>query len=117
MMGLGVGLNGQSSNIFGNPMGATLITGSMYPTTQRQLGMMTLAGQSQMMGIGSGQLSGVRPGPSRTKPTRKTAAKPPGNANEPAGLAARYFNRFTSVPAQPQSYYNRQNHYFPQGSR
>jgi hypothetical protein len=116
-MGFGVGLNGQSSNIFTNPTGAALLSSSVYPMSQRQAGLMMLAGQSQMLGIGSGQLSGVRPGPSKGKSAAKAAPKSRGGSNQPGGLAARYFNRTARVTPHPQNFYNRQSRYFPQTPR
>jgi hypothetical protein len=116
-MGFGVGLNGQSSNIFTNPMAGAVLSSGAYPTSQRQMGLMMLAGQSQMLGIGSGQLSGVRPGPSRGNSALKAAPKSRGTSNQPGGMAARYFNRAARVTPHPQSFYNRQSVYFPQVAR
>ena len=59
MMGMGGTTMG---NPFMNPMASPFLYGSMFPMTQQQAGVMMLAGQAQMLGIGSGQLSGVRPG-------------------------------------------------------
>jgi hypothetical protein len=118
--GMGMGMGGSTNNIFANPMAAPMLYGSMYPMNQRQMGLMMLAGQSQALGIGSGQLSGVRPGPNGQWPGRKApqaAAKPRGSASQPGGLAARYFHRSAPVTRYPQSYYNRQNRYFPQVTR
>jgi hypothetical protein len=117
----GMGMGGQTNNMFANPMLAPMLYGTASGMGQRQLGLMMLAGQSQMLGgIGSGQMSGVRPGvggQSKGRTAQKTAAKPPGSAGRPGGLAARYFNRTTPVTRYPQSYYNRQSRYFPQVTR
>jgi len=118
-MGTGTGMGGQSNNVFANPMAAPMFYGSMYSMTPQQQGLMMLAGQTQMMGIGSGQLSGVRPGPggpSRGRTAPLANAKR-GSASVPGGLAARYFHRTAPVTRYPQSYYVRQNRYFPQVTR
>jgi len=105
------------NGIFRNPMAAPYMFGSEYPMSPGQMGTLMLANQAGMTGIGSGQLSGVRPGAgsSRGKPG-PPAAKPRGPNATPGGLAARYFNRTAHVMRYPQSYYNRQNRYFPQTS-
>ncbi len=118
----GMGTVGPSNNIFANPLAAPMLYGSPYPITQRQAGLMMLAGQSQHMlgGIGSGQLSGVRPGmggQSRGRTAQNAAVRPQGSSARPGGLAARYFNRTAPVSRYPQSYYNRQPRYFPQATR
>jgi hypothetical protein len=118
----GMGMAGQSNNIFANPLAAPMLYGSPYPMSQRQAGLMMLAGQSQQMlgGIGSGQLSGVRSGTggqSRGRTAQQTALRQQASPPRPGGLAARYFNRTTPVSRYPQSYYNRQNRYFPQVTR
>jgi len=116
----GMGMGAQSNNIYTNPMAASMLYGSTYPMTQRQQGLMMLAGQSQMLGIGSGQLSGVRPGsagPSRGGRAQQASLKPRGSANQPGGLAARYFHRSAPVARYPQGFYSRQNRYFPPVTR
>jgi len=117
MMGMGMG--GGSNNVFANPMAAPMFYGNGFGMTPQQQGLMMLAGQSQMMGIGSGQLSGVRPSPggsSRGRTAQQASAKR-GSASVPGGLAARYFHRTAPVTRYPQSYYSRQNRYFPQVTR
>jgi len=116
----GIGMGGLSNNISTNPMAASMLYGNMYPMTQRQQGLMMLAGQSQMLGIGSGQLSGVRPGsagPSQGRTAQTASSKSRGSASQPGGLAARYFHRNAPVTRYPQGFYNRQNRYFPQVTR
>jgi hypothetical protein len=115
-MGMGMGMGGQTNNVFNNPMAAPMLYGSMYPMTPRQQGFTMLAGQSQMLGIGSGQLSGVR-APSQGRPSQQASSRPRGSASQPGGLASRYFHRNARATPQPQSYYNRQNRYFPQVAR
>jgi hypothetical protein len=106
------GMNG----MFRNPMAAPLLYSSLYPMTPNQTGALMLATQAGMMGIGSGQLSGVRPGnaQSRGRSAQPTAAKPRGTASQPGGLATRYFNRTATVNRYPQSYFKRENRYYPQ---
>jgi hypothetical protein len=122
----GFGVMNPSTNIFANPFAAPMVYGSMagspYGMTQRQAGLMMLAGSSQAMlgGVGSGQLSGVRPGSrgqAKGQTTQRTAARTPGTSSTPGGLAARYFNRTAPSSRYPQSFYNRQTRYFPQITR
>ena len=116
-----MGMGGPTTNPFTNPMAAPLLYGSMFPMTQQQAGLMMLAGQSQMLGIGSGRLSGVRAGPGTPGAARGrqalSASKSRGSAGQPGGLAARYFNRTAQKSHIPQGYYNRQNRYYPQVGR
>jgi hypothetical protein len=109
------GMNG----MFRNPMAAPLLYSSLYPMTPNQTGALMLATQAGMMGIGSGQISGVRPGnaQSRGRSAQPTAAKPRGTASQPGGLATRYFNRTATVNRYPQSYFKRENRYYPQVAR
>jgi hypothetical protein len=115
------GANGMNG-VFMNPMAAPYLLG--YPMSNTQIGAMMLSNQAATGGLGSGQLSGVRPGPGQSKArTKQAAAKAKGTTATPGGLAARYFNRTTSVnrPAHvsrvPQSFYTRQNRYYPQVAR
>ena len=114
----GFNMNG----VFMNPMAAPYLMG--LPMSNTQIGAMLLTNQAGNGGIGSGQLSGVRPGVGQSMDrTKQAAAKPRGTTMTPGGLAGRYFNRTTSVkrPANvsriPQSYYSRQNRYYPQVAR
>jgi hypothetical protein len=102
-----------------NPMASPLFYGSMFPMTQQQAGVLMLAGQAQMLGLGSGQLSGVRPGAVGAARGRQTqpSARNRGSAGQPGGLAARYFNRTIQKVRVPQGFYNRQNRYYPQVGR
>jgi hypothetical protein len=116
----GTRLGGMSGNIFANPAASGMVYGSMYPMTPRQAGLMMLAGQSQMLGIGSGQASGVRPiaaGATQGRTARPSAAKSRGSASQPGGLAARYFHRSAPISRYPQSYYARQSAYYPSITR
>jgi len=136
-MGTGVGLQ---SNLFSNPYASPLLYGSMLGMapnqtaasasqsgslassmgiSPNQMGLMMLASTPQMMGMGSGQLSGIRPGagPAQGAGSSKTGAKPRGTAQQPGGLAARYFNRTTKISRIPQTYFNRQTRFFPESGR
>ena len=119
MMGMGGGTT--MTNPTMNPMASPFLYGSMFPMTQQQAGMLMLAGQAQMLGIGSGQLSGVRPGAGTPVAARgrqtQPSAKNRGSAGQPGGLAARYFNRTNQKLRVPQGFYNRQNRYYPQVGR
>ena len=114
----GMGMSG----LYLNPIAAQSLFGSGSASSTNQIAAMMLANQmGGATGIGSGQLSGVRPGPGQSKALAKQAAtKPRGTMATPGGLAGRYFNRTTSVKRPvnvnriPQSYYTRQNRYYPQ---
>jgi hypothetical protein len=116
MMGMG---GTTMTNPTMNPMASPLLYGSMFPMTQQQTGVLMLAGQAQMLGIGSGQLSGFRPGNPGAARGRQTqpSAKNRGSSGQPGGLAARYFNRTNQKVRVPQGFYNRQNRYYPQVGR
>ncbi len=109
------------SNPFMNPMASPLLYGSMFPMTQQQAGVMMLAGQAQILGIGSGQLSGVPPGAASAGGVRarqrQTVTGVRGTTRQPGGLAARYFNRTAQRPRIPQGFYNRPNQHYPQVAR
>jgi hypothetical protein len=142
------GSSGTSSgaNLFSNPYAAPFLYSSMLPGWQpqaptgsstsqaqsataaptgtlgafpAQMGLMMLATQ-RPLGIGSGRLSGARPGSgddprqSGGRSTARTSAgRTRGSVAHPGGLAARYFNRTGARSPYPQSYYNRQSRYFP----
>jgi hypothetical protein len=120
--GNGQGMN-QMNGVFMNPMAAPYMLG--YPMSTTQIGGMMMMNQMQNGGIGSGQISGVRPaaGQQRGRTKQQVPTKARGTTATPGGLAARYFNRTVSVnrPANvsriPQNYYTRQNRYYPQVAR
>jgi hypothetical protein len=136
---------GAQANIFSNPYAAPLLYNSMLspsptptPTPNQagssaassalppgqvvispgEMGLLMLATQ-RPLGIGSGQLSGARPGQSgdARRSRGKTTVREPGGRSrgpaQPGGLAARYFNRVAPHSPYPQNYFNRQNRYFP----
>ena len=89
MMGTG------GNNMFMNPMAAPFLYGSMFPTTPQQQGMMMLAGQAQMLGIGSGRLSGTRSGQAAVAARQRQMRGVPGIAPRPISLAV--WLRSTSI--------------------
>jgi hypothetical protein len=116
----GMGMNG----LFLNPIAAQSLFGNASSSSSNQIAAMMVANQMGATGIGSGQLSGVRPGVGQSKGlSKQAAAKSQGTMAKPGGLAGRYFNRTVSVnrPVNvsriPQSYYTRQNRYYPQVTR
>ena len=135
------GMSAQA-NVFSNPYAAAFLYSSMLPPSQvqtpegsspatpgaspaagmglspAQMGLMMLSTQ-RPMGIGSGQLSGTRPGPggdrhpSRSPTTTQQARGRSRTAGLPGGVAASYFNRTSPRSSYPRSYFNRPNPYFP----
>jgi hypothetical protein len=124
----------QSGNIFNNPWASpflfsgmtamqqggtgTTTGGGMGGMVTGQLGLMMMANQ-QMGGIGSGQLSGVRPGAgglSRSRTGKPVDPKTRRNVSQPAGLAAHYFSRTTITNPKSQVYYNRPSSHYPQAT-
>ena len=82
---------------------------------------MMLAGQAQMMGIGSGQLSGVRPG-AGTRGTRGRQTQPVGQKPRQCRRSLAAWRLATSTARLrklriPQGFYNRQNRHYPQVGR
>jgi hypothetical protein len=115
-----MGMGGLPNNVFMNPMASPMLYGSMFPMTPQQSSMLFLAGQAQMFGPGSGQLSGVRPGPgspSAAKGRQAQQARPRGSLGVPGGSAGHYFHRTTQMARIPQRYYSHQNRYYPQVGR
>jgi hypothetical protein len=104
--------------------GMGYMLGPGVPMTSTQTGMYMLMMQQRMLGIGNGQLSGVRPQDGTTaksaKPRSVATASLPGeahtaNMNVPGGQASRYFNRGVAEPtSRSQPYYRRQSRSFPQ---
>jgi hypothetical protein len=113
-----------------DPLGLNYVYGPAYgsavPMTGTQAGLTMLMMQQRMLGIGNGQLSGVRGGTgtgiganvqaSRNgsgAATSRAIAAHTRDMNIPGGQAARYFNR--SAPAvRNQPSYQRTTRYFPQ---
>ncbi|ODT99442.1 MAG: hypothetical protein ABS79_04510 [Planctomycetes bacterium SCN 63-9] len=123
--------NGQTSPVnpfiaLSNPFYNPSMTGSSngFGMTNQQLGMLMLTTPGRNGGLGSGQLSGVRPNPNAPKATpgrgqaMASADRDPSpvrRATQPAGgSASRYFGR--SSPTQlsiPRGRFNRQTGYYP----
>ena len=97
--------------------------------TGTQAGLSMLMMQQRMLGIGNGQLSGVRGGAAsgtgaRTDgqaprdgggaATSRAIAAHTRNMNIPGGQAARYFNRGGAPAVRNQPSYQRTTRYFPQ---
>ncbi len=119
--GGGSGGGDGSTNVFNNPAASPMLYGSMFPMSQNQAGWMMLANQAQMTGIGSGRLSGVRPGAGASGRGQAAGAMMSAPARRssggPGGLAAHYFNRTTPMASRtPQGYYNRRPSQFPDRS-
>jgi hypothetical protein len=88
-------------------------------TTPGNAALYLFAAQSMYTGIGSGRISGVRPGPGGSKANGRDKDAGPASAhrsasNTPGGNAARFFGRSQPAPAARASYYDRQARYFPQ---
>ncbi len=112
----GMGMNGGMLN----PITAPMLLGNGFAPTPQQFGAYMLLNQAAAAGIGSGQISGVRPSPGdpRTKAkTKPTSAKARPTTTTPGGLAAKYFNRTSTVSRIPQRYYARANRFYPQVAR
>ena len=96
-----------------NPMAAPYLYGSMFPMTQQQSGhddaCRAGADDGNRLGAIERRAARRRPGArAATAPQSTVAGR--GTANQPGGLAARYFNRHDGQkPRIPQSFYNRQN--------
>jgi hypothetical protein len=112
------------SMIMMDPLGMSYLNGAGMPMTRTQMGLYMLSTQQRMLGLGNGQMSGVRPGQqadaqghgrnaATTAATRANSALTR-NMNVPGGQAARYFNRGGMPAARSQPYYQRQSRYFPQ---
>jgi hypothetical protein len=107
-----------------DPLGLNYIYGPAIPMTAGQTGLYMLMMQQRMLGIGNGQISGVRPGGTglagqrTTSPGAATArtATHTRNSNIPGGQASRYFRRGPVKASQGGAYYGRQLPYFPRTS-
>lgn len=116
-----------------DPLGLNYIYGPAYgsavPMTGTQAGLTMLMMQQRMLGIGNGQLSGVRGGTgtgtgtgangqaSRNgggAATSRAIAAHTRDMNIPGGQAARYFNRGPAPAVRNQPSYQRTTRYFPQ---
>jgi hypothetical protein len=117
-----------------DPLGLGYVYGgAAMPMTNGQAGLSMLSASQRRLGIGNGQISGVRPAAGATnqaaaglrgrkdragsdegsKPSTATYRR---DANTPGGLAAGYFSRpkGQANATHRNSYYNRPLRYFPQ---
>jgi hypothetical protein len=118
------------NNMFSNPYAAPALYGAMTnlanpgttssSTTQTQtlgnLGLMMFMANSQAGNRGNS--SATNPATNSSQPRPMTAnsranTKTRGRNSQPAGLAARYFNRTQHNMPYPRSFYNRQSRYYP----
>ncbi len=117
MMGVGTqqgtGVNSANAMMM-DPLGMSYVYGSAaIPMSRAQAGLFMLSTEQRMMGLGNGQISGVRPGQNSTSKKGPTAAHTR-NANIPGGQAARYFNRgtTTATASLSQPHFKRQSPYY-----
>ena len=103
-------------NPFMNPYMAQM-TGSN--TTAGNAALYFVAAQQMTGGLGSGQLSGVRPqrGASTSAAATPARVAPEGSSMVPGGTAARYFDRSTRTDMGLSRYYNNQGRYYPKKGR
>jgi hypothetical protein len=115
-----------------DPLGLNYVYGPAYgsavPMTGTQAGLSMLMMQQRMLGIGNGQLSGVRGGTASGTKARTDGLAPRGGGaatsraiaahtrdmNIPGGQAARYFNRGGAPAVRNQPSFQRTTRYFPQ---
>ena len=128
-MGTGTqqGTGSAFANQMMNPLGLNSMYGPAIPMTPAQAGLLMLSTQQRMLGLGNGQISGVRPGgqdanggKTRNSQGTNLSAAHTRNANIPGGQAARYFNRggtttaSRSAPPGAGQTFKRPLRYFPQ---
>jgi hypothetical protein len=82
------------------------------PTSAGNAALYLFSAQQANGGIGSGRISGVRPGPSAA-PAPAAAASNRRVSDTPGASAARYFSRGTPAGAGLGRYYNRQGRHYP----
>jgi hypothetical protein len=116
-----------------DPLGLNYVYGPAYggtavPMTGTQAGLSMLMMQQRMLGIGNGQLSGVRGGAVSGAGARAAGLAPRDggaatsraiaahtrNMNIPGGQAARYFNRAGAPAVRNQPSFQRTTRFFPQ---
>jgi hypothetical protein len=111
---------GLYANPYTNPYVNPFLNPYMAPFTQagpRDAALYFFAAQQAAGGIGSGQLSGVRPGPASAR-ALATAARPQAEPSTvrtsdiPGAGAAHYFGRSYRPSAAADRYYNRQGRYY-----
>jgi hypothetical protein len=106
----------QSMNPLMNPYMAPFIQSNPQDATLFLLNAQSMAG-----GLGSGQLSGVRPGPNTPRARSASAytvePRTIRNSDIPGGGASRYFGRLRPNSGTDRSYYNHQGRYYSSSGR
>lgn len=124
---------GWLSNPMMNPYANPYLNPAMNPysaqagMTPGNAGLYFYAAQRLSGGLGSGQLSGVRPAPGAaagpavqrggTARVPATVRETPRTSSVPGANASRFFNRSAQASAGPPSYYNRNTRHFPVKTR
>lgn len=120
---VGTGPSGSTPGFFANPyanpyvnpyLNPYMIQANMRPG---DAALYFTAAQQALGGIGSGQLSGVRPPRGTATAPVPARGETTNSSMVPGGNAARYFNRSYQPAAGAGSYYNRQGRYFPKNGR
>jgi hypothetical protein len=117
----GVNANAAAPGFYGNPYAVPAMNpflnpyASLYaPATPQNAALYFFAAQQSMGGLGSGQMSGTRPGPARAAaaPARSPIPEDRRVSDTPGGGAARYFNRSVPGGSIPENRYNRYGKYY-----
>jgi hypothetical protein len=121
----GANANTPAPGYYGNPYSVPTMNpflnpyASLYaPASPQNAALYFFAAQQSMGGIGSGQLSGTRPGPAsaaRAVAAASTRSPIPADrrvSDTPGGGAARYFNRSVRGGGIPEDRYNRFGKYY-----
>jgi hypothetical protein len=120
---VGTGASGSTPGFFGNPFANPYLNPYLNPymsqSTMRpgDAALSFIAAQQALGGIGSGQLSGVRPPRGTATAPVPARGQTTNSSMVPGGNAARYFNRSYQPATGAGSYYNRQGRYFPKNGR
>ncbi len=108
-------------NPYLNPFLNPMMTQSAQPMRPTDALLYMYAAQQASGGIGSGRISGVRPGGARAGQPTATPAYEPDETQRvsdiPGAGAAGYFNRGQSHPQRTGRYYNRPGRYYGNKSR
>jgi hypothetical protein len=110
-------------NPYANPMMNPFLNPYMtqVPMSRNTMLMYFATAQSAKGGIGSGQLSGVRPPRGQNQAPaagqRRLPAEMPLSSGVPAGGAGRYFQRGPVAPQNRGAYFQRHNRYFASNGR
>jgi hypothetical protein len=118
-VGAGAGVAGASTaGMTGNPYAVPSMNpflnpyASMYaPASPTNAALYFFAAQQSMGGIGSGQISGTRPGPA-SAPARSPIPDDRRVSDTPGAGAARYFNRSVKGGGIPNHHYSRYGNYY-----